>query len=71
MNLLNDVFNIVVPPDWMDENSKHGANMSKEKEVGNFKVIIDESVGMDDKGKKGGKKGPNNLWRWDLIILLF
>lgn len=31
MNLLNDVFNIVVPPDWMDENSKHGANMCKEK----------------------------------------
>lgn len=60
MNLLNDVFNIVVPPDWMDENSKHGANMCKEKEIGSFKVIIDESVGgPDDKGKRGLKKGPN------------
>ena len=64
MNLLNDVFNIVVPPDWMEENSKHGANMCKEKEVGGFKVIIDESGGgLDDKGKKGLKKGPNQLWR--------
>lgn len=36
MNLLNDVFNIVVPPDWMDENSKHGANMCKDKQVGYF-----------------------------------
>ncbi|CDW91503.1 probable tubulin polyglutamylase ttll1 [Stylonychia lemnae] len=64
MNLLNDVFNIVVPPEWMDENSKHGANMCKDKQVGNFTVIIDESQNDGgDKGKKGGKKGPTALWR--------
>jgi hypothetical protein len=63
MNLLNDVFNIVVPPDWMDENSKHGANMSKERQVGNFTVIIDESQNELDKNRKGGKKGPTALWR--------
>lgn len=36
MNLLTDVFNIVVPPEWQEENSKHGANMSKERQVGTF-----------------------------------
>ena len=30
MGVINDAFNIVVPPDWLDENSKHGANTSKE-----------------------------------------
>jgi hypothetical protein len=64
MNLLNDVFNIVVPPDWMDENSKHGANMCKEKQVGYFSVIFDESQSdPNDKNKKGLKKGPAALWR--------
>lgn len=64
MNLLNDVFNIVVPPEWFDENSKHGANMCKDKQVGHFTVIIDESQNdLNDKGKKGGKKGPTALWR--------
>lgn len=64
MNLLNDVFNIVVPPDWMDENSKHGANMCKDKQVGYFSVIIDESQNdPSDKNKKGLKKGPAALWR--------
>ena len=64
MNLLNDVFNIVVPPDWMDESSKHGANMCKEKQVGYFQVIFDESQNdPSDKNKKGLKKGPTALWR--------
>lgn len=36
MSVINDTFNIVVPPDWQDENSKHGANSSKETQVGNF-----------------------------------
>lgn len=64
MNLLNDAFNIIVPPEWIDENSKHGANMCKEKQVGHFTVIIDESQGdLADKAKKGGKKGPTALWR--------
>jgi len=26
MGLLNDTFNVVVPPDWADESSKHGTN---------------------------------------------
>lgn len=36
MSVINDTFNIVVPPDWQEENSKHGANTSKETQVGNF-----------------------------------
>ena len=27
MNLLKDVFNIVVPAEWTEDNSRHGANM--------------------------------------------
>ena len=30
MNVINDAFNVVVPPDWMDDNSKHGANTCRE-----------------------------------------
>lgn len=38
--------------------------MCKEKQVGSFTVIIDESQNdLGDKGKKGGKKGPTALWR--------
>lgn len=48
------MFKIVVPPEWTDENSKHGANMCKETKVGNFEVIIDE-VRNDDKSKSGAK----------------
>ena len=31
MNLLQDAFNIVVPKEWTDQDSKHGANLCKEK----------------------------------------
>ena len=31
MNLMKDVFSIVIPPDWTEEgNGKHGANTCKE-----------------------------------------
>ena len=30
MNLIKDCFDIVIPHDWTDENSKHGASSSKE-----------------------------------------
>ena len=42
MNVIKDVFKIVVPPDWIDD-SKHGANTCKEHQVGSFSLIIDES----------------------------
>jgi tubulin polyglutamylase TTLL1 len=58
MNLLNDVFQIVIPPEWTDENSKHGANMCKDTKVGHFDVIINEAKEEDKKG--GGKSGANN-----------
>ena len=63
MNLINDVFNIVIPPEWHDDSSKHGTNLCKEQQVGNFSVIIDESQ-TDDKNKKlNQKKGPTQLWK--------
>ena len=61
MSLINDTFNIVVPPDWSDESSKHGSNTCKETHVGSYTVIIDES---EDKAKKmRGKGGAGTLWR--------
>ena len=43
MNIIKDAFNIVIPPDWAEENSKHRANTCKEYQVGSFSLIIDES----------------------------
>ena len=43
MSVLNDTFNIVVPPDWCDESSKKGANTCREMQVGHFVLIIDEA----------------------------
>lgn len=51
MSLLNDTFNIVVPPDWTDESSKHGSNTNKERQVGGYTCIIDEASQDDKKGK--------------------
>jgi tubulin polyglutamylase TTLL1 len=57
-NLMQDTFRIVVPPDWTDENSKHGANMCKDTKIGNYEVIINEGA-TDDKNTKqnAGKAG--------------
>jgi tubulin polyglutamylase TTLL1 len=44
MDVMKDVFNIVVPPEWTDENNKqHGANTRADFQVGSFSLIIDES----------------------------
>jgi len=66
MNLIKDVFNIVVPSEWGDENSKHGANLCKDYQVGSFNLIIDESqTDLIEKAKKIASKrtGVNTLWR--------
>ena len=53
MGVINDAFSIVVPPDWSEENSKRGANTSKENQVGNFTLIIDENSA--EPTAKGGR----------------
>jgi len=40
---MESVFQIVIPPEWHDENSKHGTNLSRELQVGSFSLIVDES----------------------------
>jgi tubulin polyglutamylase TTLL1 len=52
MNLMNDVFKIVIPDGWADEGSKHGANLCKETKVGNFDVIINEAAAEEKKNAK-------------------
>ena len=44
MGVIDDAFRIVVPDDWMEETSKHGANTSRESQVGNYTLMIDETT---------------------------
>ena len=72
MGIIGDAFQIVVPQDWMEE-GKHGANTSKESQVGNYTLMIDEAGPEQPTGAKGGKGAvekavrrhgvSNNLWR--------
>ena len=69
MSVINDTFNVVVPNDWMDENSKHGANTCRETQVGSYTLMIDETVPEGQSGKptkveKAVRRGTSNtLWR--------
>lgn len=46
---MDAVFQIVVPPQWFEENSRHGSNLCTELEVGSFRVIIDEAHAAESK----------------------
>ena len=68
MGVINDAFNVVIPQDWAEENSKHGANTFKETQSGNFTLIIDETTAEPTQGKGGRvdktlRKGNTALWR--------
>ena len=68
MSVMESVFQIVVPPEWFDDNSKHGTNLCKEYQVGSFSLIINESHSsdvMENARKIAGKtKGQAaTLWR--------
>ena len=68
MSVMESVFQIVVPPEWFDETSKHGTNQCKELQVGSFSLIVDESHTdiMENAKKLAAKKGAaavGNLWR--------
>ena len=76
MNLMQDVFKIVIPPEWTEENSKHGTNLCKENKVGNFEVIINEAAAEEKKNAKNSnsnapglknKAGQAMLWRWNTM----
>lgn len=47
--IMDAVFQIVVPYQWFEENSRHGSNLCTDLEVGSFKVIIDEAHAADVK----------------------
>mmetsp|Transcript_3336 Transcript_3336/g.522 ORF Transcript_3336/g.522 Transcript_3336/m.522 type:complete len:82 (-) Transcript_3336:152-397(-) len=42
MNLLRDIYKIVIPEDWM-EDGRTGANTNNISEVGGFKELYDET----------------------------
>ena len=43
MNLINDVYKIVIPDDWNDDSTKSGTNTCQLTQVGDFTVLYDES----------------------------
>lgn len=67
MQVMEAVFQIVIPPEWFDENSKHGTNLCKEMQVGSFQLIVDESnTDVIENARKiaANKKGAGaTLWR--------
>ena len=66
MNLINDTYRVVMPPDWGEENSKKGTNMCKESQIVFYHIIIDESTetkGGDKNDKKGGNFKKTQLWK--------
>ena len=42
-NIMESAFRIVIPPEWFEENSKHGTNLCKENQVDSFSLIINEN----------------------------
>jgi tubulin polyglutamylase TTLL1 len=62
--LISDTFRIVMPPDWLEEGYRYGANSCKQKSVGFFDVLIDESVNDGDRTRgKGQRKAHMSSWR--------
>jgi len=56
MNLINDVYRIVIPSDWGEDNNKRGTNTCREDHVGFFHTIIDEGAQNAVTTDKNGKK---------------
>ena len=66
MNLINDTFKIVIPPDWGEDATKKGTNNFKENTQGFYNLIIDEASDVkagDKNDKKGGVKARIQLWK--------
>jgi hypothetical protein len=55
------VFQIVVPPEWFDETSKHGTNLCKDYQIGSFNLIINEGHSNTNNDAADNKKGPGGL----------
>lgn len=61
MDLLDDVFKIVVPEDWTEETLKSGTNWCTATKVGDFTVLYDES--QDTNKKAAIKKNNTKIWK--------
>jgi hypothetical protein len=66
MQLLQDVYSIVIPPNWYKD-PKHGTNTCKEKQVGFYTLLYDEAAQEDEKATKGKKAAPKKLISAPLI----
>jgi tubulin polyglutamylase TTLL1 len=43
MDLINDIYKIVMPDDWNEDSTKTGANTCTLNQVGGYTVLYDES----------------------------
>lgn len=53
--LINDVFNIVIPGDWLKSRANIGTDTCKEQKVGSFEVLYDEAASRQ-KAQQAGKR---------------
>lgn len=58
MGLINDTLDVVMPPEWFNEDSKKGTNLCTSAKVGQYNLIIDEGSSSQGEEKKKDKK----LW---------
>lgn len=58
--LINDVFNIVMPADWLKTRSNVGTDTCKEQKVGSFEVLFDETANKQKATALGNTKKPSS-----------
>lgn len=54
--LISDTMDIVMPPDWLEEYSRHGANTCNLKQVGYYNILYDEGLSTEEKDIKNKSK---------------
>ena len=67
MEIIESTFKIVCPPEWFEENSKHGTNLCKDTQMGSYTLIIDETqtdvIENQRKIANNKKAAGTGLWR--------
>lgn len=66
MELIKNVFEIVVPEEWGEEYNKTGTNTCTQTQVGRFTVLYDETLEKEKKTnvQNSTKRNTSKVWRW-------
>ena len=65
---MNDIFNIVMPSDWLKNKHKVGADTCRDTKVGKFVLLYDESAERNYKGGNYLKKGGGGINKQDTAM---